>query len=142
MTTTSRKSKTKIPTDTSNDESQVVATDGLDHPLYKDIDFTSKSNPIPCDVGNEAFLPYWEKDENGIVYGVDKYKVASIAGCGDFWTCRISDEKGNESYQIEPNVDVFFSEKDAEKKINAIKKTEDVKKLSKWKRKNIENVGK
>ena len=119
-----------------------TATNIVDvHPLDKDIEYTSTSCNVPCDVGGDAFIPYWEKNEDGILYGFDKYTVGSIAGCGNFWICKIRDEKGGESGVLEPNIDVFFTEKDVERKLNNIKKTEDAKKITKWKRKTIDKLG-
>ena len=111
------------------------------NPLENDIEYISSGNKIPCDYGDKAFLPYWEKDNNEIVYGVDIYTVSSIAGCGEVWICTVVDKNNKKSKYLEPNVDIFFSEKDAERKINALKKTDDIKKLSKWRRRDIGNVG-
>lgn len=111
------------------------------HPLSKDVDFIPRSTKIPCDVGDDAFLPYWERKNGKLIFGIDKYTVCSVAGAGDVWLCRIRDDNGKRSKALEANVDIFFSKRDAEKKINALKKTEDQKKMSKWKRSDIEDVG-
>lgn len=101
--------------------------------LLRDIQITN-SFESPCDVGDDAYIPYWTKENGEIIYGLDRYTVQGLAGCGDVWICHIKDKNGVEIYNLEPNVDVFFSEKDAERKLNGIKKTEDKKKLEKWKR--------
>lgn len=101
--------------------------------LLRDIQITN-SFKTPCDIGDDAYIPYWTKENGELVYGMDKYVVQGLASCGDVWICHIKDKNGVEIYNLEPNVDVFFSEKDAERKLNGMKKTEDKKKLEKWKR--------
>lgn len=90
---------------------------------------------VPCDLDQDAFIPYWTKENGEKVYGIDVYSVKSICGCGDVWICRVENKDGAKISQLEPNVDVFFSEKEAERKLSSIKKMEDDKKLAKWKRK-------
>ena len=121
--------------------SNEIAEVQSNHPFENDIDFVPSGIIIPCDCGADAFLPYWEKKGGEIIYGIDKYIVKSISGCGDVWICTVGDENDKRSGILEPNVDIFFSEKDAERKITALKKTEDSKKLSKWRRKGVEDVG-
>lgn len=119
-----------------------ISHSGAAEQLGADIEFLSSGNKIPCEIRQEAFLPYWEKKDGEITYGIDVYEIIALSGCGDIWMCKLVDKDGNESgHNIEPNVDVFFSQKDAEKKIAGLKKTEDPKKLSKWKRRNIKDVG-
>ena len=89
---------------------------------------------VPCDVGDPAYIPYWNKSGSKIVYGIDEYVVKAICGCGDSWACRIADKNGVLISSLEPNVDVFFTKKEAQKKLSVIQKTEDPKKLAKWKR--------
>lgn len=134
MSSSTEIQKTKsLETETAKDE---------DSPL-RDIQTTS-SFRSPCDVGDDAYIPYWTKENGKLIYGLDKYIVQGFVGCGDVWICHIKDKNGVEIYDLEPNVDVFFSKKDAEKKLNAIKKMEDKKKLEKWKRrpqdKNVSKV--
>ena len=102
-------------------------------PLLRDIQI-STSYKAPCEVGDEAFIPYWTKEDTEVIYGIDKYTVKGLCGCGDVWICHVINKNNSEIWNLEPNVDVFFSEKDAERKLNGIKKTEDTKKLAKWKR--------
>ena len=104
--------------------------------------FVSRGNIIPCDICEPAYVPYWEEKNGEKVYGIDEYETISICGWGDIWYCRIRDKNNTQSGPIVPNVDVFFTKKDAERKITALKKTEDNKKLSKWKRKDITKIGK
>lgn len=127
--TTERKSKT------------ISQNEASEHPLSKDVDFIPCSTKIPCDLGEDAFLPYWERKDGELIFGIDKYTVCSVTGSGDIWLCKLRDDNGKQSKVLEANVDVFFSKKDAERKVNALKKMEDQKKMLKWKRRDIEDVG-
>lgn len=106
-----------------------------------ELDFVPSGCIIPCDLDQVAFIPCWEKKNGEIEFFIDEYKIASICGCGEEWACTIKDKDNKKSKYLIPNIDVFFSVKDANKKINALKKTEDVKKMNKWRRKNIEDLG-
>ena len=109
--------------------------------LRKGESFVPSGNKVPCDLRDPAYVPYWEKKNGEIIYGIDEYEVIAICGWNDCWFCRLIDKDKVESGAIEPNIDVFFTIKDAEKKINALKKTEDPKKLAKWERKEIFEIG-
>lgn len=101
----------------------------------------SKTYTQPCDLGQDGYIPYWEIGKNGEKkYGYDIYKVVSLCGCGDVWMCEVKNNKGEKSCCLEPNTEIFFSENEVKKAINKIKKIEDPKKLSKWKRRDIFNA--
>lgn len=122
---------------------EVQKTEILDSSTTRDEDIFLRdinvegSVQAPCDVDDDAFIPYWTKENGEIVYGIDKYTVFGFAGCGNVWICHIKDKNGVEIRELEPNIDVFFTEKDAEKKLNGIKRTEDKKKIEKWKRRKV-----
>lgn len=97
-------------------------------------DKTYPPTMIPCSFGQDAFIPYWDKIDGEMTYGIDKGIIKSICGCGDVWICGVELENGVKFTQLEPNIDVFFTQKEAERKLAGIKKTEDIKKLSKWRR--------
>ena len=134
-----------MPKTTKKNQAQQTTTktpeEQLSTHLGKDVEYVPSSCKIPCDYGMDAFLPYWERKDGEVFYGIDVYMVCSIAGSGSIWICRVSDKDNKKSGPLEPNVDIFFSRKDAEKKINAFKKADDLKKISKWYRRDIENVG-
>lgn len=130
----------KTATTPTSSSTEIQKTKGFESETAKDEDLLlhdmqiTNSFRIPCDVGDDAYIPYWTKKNGELIYGLDKYIVQGFVGYGDMWICHIKDKNGAEIYDLEPNVDVFFSEKDAEKKLNGIKKMEDKKKLEKWKR--------
>lgn len=96
---------------------------------------SSRSILPPCDIGWTAYIPYWDADEKGnIIYNYDTYRVVGLGGCCDVWFCIVEDENGRRSRGFEPNVEIFFTEKDVTKTLNKIKRLEDKKKLAKWKK--------
>ena len=101
-----------------------------------DTDTSRATVLVPCEPGNQAFIPYWRKVSGKVTYGIDEYIVKGVCGSEYGWACRIIDDKGNMISGLDPNVDVFFSRKEAEKKLNSIKKAEDLKKMAKWEKKN------
>lgn len=92
------------------------------------------SSNIPCSFDQKAFLPYWDKIDEEMIYGIDEGVVKSIYGCGDVWICGVKLKNGTIVTALEPNIDVFFTQKEAERKLTGIKRTEDIKKISKWRR--------
>ena len=95
----------------------------------------------PCDVGQDAYIPYWEEDKDkNKKYSYDTYKVNSLCGCGDVWICTVVDKDGRRSCCFEPNTEIFFTENDVNKALNKIKRTEDLKKLNKWKKRDWFNA--
>ena len=48
----------------------------------------------PCDVGQDAYIPYWEEDKDkNKKYGYDTYKVNSLGGCCGVWICTVADKR-------------------------------------------------
>ena len=95
----------------------------------------------PCDIGQDSDITSWEEDKDkNKKYGYDIYKVNSLCGCGDVWICTVTDKDGRRSCCFEPNIEIFFTENDVNKALNRIKKTEDSKKLNKWKRRDWFNA--
>lgn len=95
----------------------------------------------PCDIGQDAYIPYWEEDKDkNKKYSYDTYKVNSLCGCCGVWICTVADKDGRRSCYFEPNTEIFFTKNDVSKALNKIKRTEDPKKLNKWKRRDWFNT--
>ena len=99
------------------------------------------SYKLPCDIGQDAYVPYWEEDKNkNKKYGYDTYKVSSLCGFGGMWVCTVVDQDGRRSCCFEPNTEIFFTKNDVNKALNKIKKIEDPKKLNKWEKRDWFNA--
>lgn len=96
--------------------------------------FIKSTMTIPCLVGDTAYVPYWTKENGEIVYGIDECVVNGLCGCGDFWLCHVTYKNGFVENEFEPGIDVFFTQKDAEKKLSGIKRNGDLKKITRHKR--------
>ena len=64
----------------------------------------------------------------------------SLGGCCGVWICTLTDKNGRISCYFEPNTEIFFTKNDVNKALNRIKRTEDSKKLNKWKRRDWFNA--
>lgn len=131
--------------DEANSASLPTTESIIDSPLSDNLDdetFVASGKAAPCEVGYKAHLPYWEKVHGNIEYGYDTYIVDLVAGCGDLWVCTVQIGEGLSSGALIPNIDIFFTEKNVEKVLNRLKRTEDEKKRAKWKKKiNPEDIG-